>query len=100
MNVRELIANLLEYDWDAEVNIEIETKENTESISDLDINEQGYGNRKYLEITVKPDGSLLVDEGEFNDLKNEKLDLEDQVDRLNSTVEELQQQIYELESGE
>lgn len=100
MDVRNLITSLLEFDLDAEVEVIVQTNEGEDNC-DFDLDEiPTMTVQKYVNFIVKPDGQVLVGESEYETLKNEKLDLEDTVEGLNQTVVNLQQQIYELESGE
>lgn len=98
MKVRDLISSLLDYDMDAEVNIEIETRENNEFISDFELVEQiTMTVQKYVNLIVKPYGQVLVDETDYKNLLEDKDVLEDKVANLEIGMEELEQQIYELE---
>ena len=97
MNVRELIDNLLEYDMDAQVEIQIESKEDTEDVSNFDFEESRYTSSKYLTLTVDLKDKIIVDESDFNNLKDEKEELANNVETLQSKLEDAEQQIYELE---
>lgn len=97
MNVRDLITNLLEYDMDAQVEIQIESKENTEQVSDFDFEESRYTVQKYLILTVDLKDSVIVDESDYNNLKDKKDELESAVETFQSKLEDAEQQIYELE---
>ncbi|MEK5331979.1 hypothetical protein [Lysinibacillus sp. FSL W8-0992] len=97
MNVRDLIANLLDYDMDAQVEIRIESKENDDSISDFEIQEEKYTVQKYLNLTVSVRDQVLVNANDYNDLKDAKEELANEVETLQSKLEDAEQQIYELE---
>ena len=97
MNVRDLITELLNYDMDAQVEIRIESKENTDSISDFEFQEEHYTGHKYLNLTVEVRGQVLVDESDFNDLKVEKEELANTMEDLQSKLEDAEQRIDELE---
>lgn len=97
MNVRELIGNLLEYDMDAQVEIQIETKEDTEDVQNFDFEESRYTSSKYLTLTVDLGDKIILDESDFNNLKDEKDELANTVENLQSKLEDAEQQIYELE---
>lgn len=97
MNVRDLISSLLDYDMDAQVEIQIESKENTEQVSDFDFEESRYTVQKYLILTVDLKDSVIVDESDYNNLKDKKDELENAVETLQSKLEDAEQQIYELE---
>ena len=97
MDVRDLITHLLDYDMDARVEILIESKEDTEGVSDFDFGERGYTGNKYLDLTVDLKDSIIVDASDFNDLKDEKDELASTVETLQSKLEEAEQQIDELE---
>lgn len=96
MNVRDLIANLLDYDMDAQVEIRIESKEDTEDVN-FDFEEWGYSGNKYLYLTADLKDSIIVDASNFNDLKDEKEELASAVEKLQEKLEDAEQQIYELE---
>lgn len=97
MNVRDLITSLLDYDMDAQVEIQIESKENTEHVSDFDFEESRYTVQKYLILTVDFKDSVIVDESNFTELKDKKDELENAVENLQSKLEDAENQIYELE---
>lgn len=97
MNVRDLIANLLDYDMDAQVEIRIESKEDTDDVSNFDFEESGYTGNRYLNITVDMKNSIIVDADDYNDLKDKKDELENTVETLQSKLEDAENQIYELE---
>ncbi len=97
MNVRDLITSLLDYDMDAQVEIRIESKEDTEDVSNFDFEEWGYSGNKYLYLTADLKDSIIVDASDYNDLKDEKEELASAVDALQSKLEDAEQKIYELE---
>lgn len=97
MNVRELIGNLLEYDMDAQVEIQIESKEDTEDVSNFDFEESRYTSSKYLTLTVDLKDKFIVGESDFNNLKHEKEELTSVIETLQSKLEDAEQLIYELE---
>lgn len=97
MNVRELIGNLLEYDMDAQVEIQIESKEDTEDVSNFDFEESRYSSSKHLTIAVDLEDKIIIDESDFNNLKDEKEELANAVENLQSKLEDAEQLIYELE---
>ncbi|MBG9692674.1 hypothetical protein ABD91_18005 [Lysinibacillus sphaericus] len=96
MNVRDLIANLLDYNMDAQVEIRIESKEDTEDVN-FDFEGWGYSGNKYLYLTADLKDSIIVDASDYNDLKDEKEELASTVEDLRSKLEEAENQIYELE---
>lgn len=97
VNVRELIESLLDYDMDAQVEIRIESKEDTDDVSNFDFEESRFTSSKYLILTVDLEDKIVVDEIDFNNLKNEKDELANAVENLQSKLEDAEQQIYELE---
>lgn len=96
MIVRNLIIELLEYEMDQEVEIEIVTDENNETISDFVIEEHGYSKR-WVNIAVKPDGYVLVNEKDYETLKEEKSDLEDKIEQFENSLSDYEQTIFLLE---
>ena len=98
MNVRELISNLLDYDMDATVEILVESKEDSFDTNDFVLTEEKYGFGTYLTIKVVPTGHVAVDESDYENLKAEKLESDDLLEQMTSTVEEMQQKIYEFEA--
>lgn len=97
MNVRDFIANLLDYDIDAQVEIRIETSEGSDDVSNFDFEESGYTGNRYLNITVDLKDSIIVDNSDYNELKDKKDELENAVETLQSKLEDAEQLIYELE---
>lgn len=100
MKLREFIATLLDCDMDAEVEIRIETEENTDSISEFELLEEGYTNQKYLSFEVKPLNQVLVNEKDYESLKEEKEQLDSLVEELKENIQTLNEEIEKLESGE
>lgn len=96
MIVKDLIIELLEYEMDQEVEIQVVTDEETETISDFVIEENGYSKR-WVNIAVKPDGYVLVEEKVYETLKDEKSDLEDKVEQLENSLSDYEQTIFLLE---
>lgn len=97
MDVRDLITHLLEYDMNAQVEILIESKEDTEQVSDFDFDQRGYNFSKYLNLTVNLNDSIILNTDDFNSLKDEKEELASTVEDLQSKLEDAEKQIDELE---
>ncbi|MEK3975547.1 hypothetical protein [Psychrobacillus sp. FSL K6-1267] len=97
MLVRDLITSLLEFDLDAEVEVIVDTNEGQDNC-DFDLEEiPTMTVQKYVQLIAKPDGQVLVDEENYQSLKDEKSDLENKVADLENAMEEMERQIYELE---
>lgn len=100
MNVRNLIASLLEFNMDADIEVIVQTNEGDDNC-DFDLEEiTTYNNGSYLQFIVKPDGQVLVDEESYQSLKDENSHAEDKIAELEIAIEEYERQIQELESGE
>lgn len=97
MNVRDLIVNLLDYDMDNQVEIHIESKEDTVEVGEFDFVESTWGSNTTLELIVKLKDSNIIDASDFNDLKEEKEELANTVEDLRSKLEDAEQRIDELE---
>lgn len=74
MTVQELIIELLNYNMDAIIDIDVNTKEENHNTSDFSI----YTDNRYLTLTVDTDDYVLVDKKEYEYLKDSLLELEDQ----------------------
>lgn len=99
MTVRDLITELLAYDIEQGIEIEVITEENDVTISDFVVEEIGYTNRR-LTIGVKPEGYVLVDESDYEALKDENSHYENRIAELENAIGEYERQIEVLESGE
>lgn len=74
MTVRELITQLLEYDMDLTVDVEVNTSEETLSESAFDFEEYN----KYLSLVIEPRQYVLVDKSEFKALHDRIEELENE----------------------
>lgn len=97
MKVRELISNLLDYDMEATVEILVESKEDSFDTNDFEIEENKLSFNNYLTLKVVPDGHVAVDEASYEDIKQDLMDSNSLVESMTSTMEQMEQQIFELE---
>lgn len=97
MNVRELIASLLDYDMDATVEILVESKEDSFDTNEFEITENNFFSNSYITLKIVPVGHVVVDEASYNDLKEDKLESEELAERMSSYVEELEQKVNDLQ---
>lgn len=74
MTVQELIIELLNYNMDAIIDIDVDTKEENHNTSDFSISTDN----RYLTLTVDIDDYVLVDKKEYEYLKDSLLELENQ----------------------
>lgn len=99
MIVRELIASLLDYDMDATVEILVKSDEDSFDTNDFEIVENKSSFSSYVTLKVVSDSHVVVDEGSYNDLKQEKIESEELAERMSSFVEELEQKVNEMEQN-
>jgi len=95
-----IVRDLLDYDPEATVEILVDSKEDSFDTNDFKIEENKFSSRSYLTLKVIPDGHVVVDEAEYEDLKQGKLESDDLVEQMTSTMEGMQEKIDELERGE
>lgn len=74
MTIKELIIELLEYDIDATVDIDVRTSEDDVSESDFSLDENG----RYLTFTIEPKDFVLVDKDDFRELHERIEELENE----------------------
>lgn len=72
MTVQELIIELLNYNMDAIIDVDVDTKEESHNISDFSISTDN----RYLTLTVDTDDYVLVDKKEYEYLKDSLLELD------------------------
>lgn len=72
MTVQELIIELLNYNMDAIIDVDVDTKEESHNTSDFSISTDN----RYLTLTVDTDDYVLVDKKEYEYLKDSLLELD------------------------
>lgn len=72
MTVQELIVELLNYNMDAIIDVDVDTKEESHNTSDFSISTDD----RYLTLTVDTDDYVLVDKKEYEYLKDSLLELD------------------------
>lgn len=90
MNVRELIQELIECDMDAEVEIVIKQSNGEEEEFPVESfrNDKVWTN-EYARISFETDSRMLVEESEYEGLKNEVDQLQDDLIDAQSEIERL-----------
>lgn len=72
MTVQELIIELLNYNINAIIDVDVDTKEESHNTSDFSISTDN----RYLTLTVDTDDYVLVDKKEYEYLKDSLLELD------------------------
>lgn len=87
MEVRDLIVELLEFDLDAEVELYIDSEEESENF-DFKLEASQRSVRKYLSLEVNLDGYVMVDKRDYEDMKQKIENLEEDLGDANQKLDE------------